>query len=166
MWVTLLHHLKERPTATKLKKDKKYFESKVLHHLTTIELNEFTYIHYYINDKDNNREHAIYKSKDRLMLDVDSIRKIDLLEIVNFQFVPNVIVSKVAMRDTLWMRKPVFKIYQDKDRCYPYRFLVYDGAVDYEKIIPTAMIETDKRESIIEGLSKYKILGLHLNMCD
>ena len=151
---------------TKLKNDKGYFESRVLKRLTTIELNSFTYIQYYVNEKDNSREHAIYKSKDRLILDVKSINKIELLEIINFQFVPNVIVSKVAMRDTLWMRKPVLKIYQDKDQCYPYRFLVYDDTIDYEGIIANAMIESDKRESVVEGLSRYKILGLRLNNCN
>jgi hypothetical protein len=150
----------------KLKMDRKYFESRVLKRLTTIELNSFTYIHYYINEKNNSREHAIYKSKDRLILDVKSINKIELLEVINFQFVPNVIVTKVAMPDTLWMRKPVLKIYQDKDQCYPYRFLVYDDTIDYEDIVAKVMIESDKRESVVTGLSSYKILGLRLNNCN
>ena len=151
---------------TKLKNDRRYFESKVLNRLTTIELNSFTYVHYYINEKDSSRNHAIYKSADRLIIDVKSIRKIDLLEVKNFQFVPNVVVTDVVMSDTLWMAKPVLKMYQDNDQCYPYRFLVYDDTIDYESIIAKVMIESDKRESIVKGLGRHKILGLRLNCCD
>ena len=56
---------------TKLKNDKKYFESRVLERLTIIELNEFTSVYYYIND--NSRGHAIHKSKDRWILDLKSV---------------------------------------------------------------------------------------------
>jgi hypothetical protein len=92
----------------------------ILNRLTHIELHEFTYIHYYTND--NERDHTLYKSENRLLIEVKSIRTIELLETINYDFVPSRIITKIHPQDTLWLRKTVVKIIQTKDQCYPLRF--------------------------------------------
>jgi len=157
----------------KLKTNKRYFEDEILKSLgrfaytsTSFELNRFIFVHNYSYPGKGVRETAIFTSQHKLNINIKTILRMELLEIVTFQFAPNRVITRIEEKDKQWLNMPVKKIIQSEDKCYPYRFLIYDDTIDFNKIIKHVLQDPDKMEAMIEGLSKYKILGLHLNLCD
>jgi hypothetical protein len=112
------------------------------------------------------REAASINLRTDYFFDSKAITEIELIEVVNFQFVPNRIITRIEEQDIKWLSKRVLKTYQDDDPCYPYKFLVYDDKVDHDKVIKGVMTRPEEKEDIMRTFRKYKILALRLNLCD
>jgi hypothetical protein len=156
----------------KLKTDQNYFNKHVVNKLNnvvglqpTFELNRFIYVHKYYHADSKTWQSAIFRSTDKLNVSTQSIIKMELLDILVFQFVPNTVISTMLESDNTWMREPVKKVIQSPDKCYPYRFLIYDDTVDYNSIIKEIMNESDKKDKVLKNLRENRIVGLQLNLC-
>lgn len=156
-------------TLAHFKNDRQFFKGKLLTDVkrywdkNTVTITDFAYVHAFSVDK------AIYESKNSVNVEIEHIKGLELLKVIAFHVEANTVVSVITPQDTLWCKREPLKRIDDKkiDGCCPEVFLIYDEKVRYREIIHQIIAEPsiEKREGLMKGLRKYKIVAVRMCWC-
>lgn len=156
-------------TLAHFKNDRQFLKGKLLTDVkrywgkNTVTITDFAYVHAFPVYK------AIYESENSVNVEIGSIKSVELLKVVTFHVEANTVVSVITPQDTLWCKREPLKRIDDKkiDGCCPEVFLIYDEKVRYQEIINKIIAERNigKREGLMKGLRKYKIVAVRMCWC-